>query len=214
MKVYDQTRDASVTSIDARITVLRAWIAKGVPWQVASDGKHIRDENGDLKPEYIPTGFGEFCNWSSRNHSPAVASELFIYAENKARITEFGTVHRNTLNQAHHRERKELAKQLMDSLAQCLAKQLEAANKSLIIENQKLEIEHLRLVVAAQETELKNARLNERTAITDSRQEKALRLRNELQLQRDASALTDKVAELTRQLAQIQSLKSAKRVPK
>lgn len=211
MKVYDTSRLEARRKIEARITVLNAWIAEGIPWRMSDDGKTLRDNNGELLPEFIPASFTEFVAWSSENNSTSVAKTTYKHAENCACILDFGTLSRTTLNQKYNQSLKDTAKELMSTAAACLIKQLEKENKNSIIAAKNAEISYLKLVVQSQERELKVSRINERTAITEKRQEHELRLRNDAEFQRLIKELEAKISSLTQTIAKVMPIKPAMR---
>jgi hypothetical protein len=210
MKVYELSHHEATAKIEARITVLRAWINYGIPWKMSDNGSLLRDEGGEQIPEYIPKSFTEFVEWNSSSHSKLVANTTYSHAGKSARISDFGKLSRTTLNQKYNILLKDSAQKAMASAAEILLKQLELSNKTSIISSKDAEILYLKLVINAQEKELKNSRINERTAITEKRQEHELRLRNEAELQRLVSELELKIVELTKIISQIRPLKQMK----
>lgn len=210
MKVYEQSRQEATAKIEARIVVLNAWIAGGIPWKIAEDGSTVRDENGEQIPEFIPSSFTEFAEWNASFHSEHVAKITYKHADRYARIADFGKLSRTTLNQPYNSTLKNSASRAMADAAECLVKQLELTNKTSIISDRDAKILYLSSVVSAQEKELKLSRINERTAITERRQEHELRLRNEAELQRIIDDLEKRVSDLTKIITQVLPLKPTK----
>lgn len=188
-----------------RLAILESWIERReVPWRTGSDGKVLRDEDGELIPDFVPTNFFQFCNWEPSKSSPASGDA----------VLGLRRISRQTLDQDYHSELKSNVDSKLKAVKACLTHQLERKNKTSVIAELQSALKLLEGIVDAQQRESRQARqqVGEITKRYRMRHDEQRRII--AQLKSDLAASELRVAELTAAFAKIAPLRPAKTTTK
>lgn len=177
-----------VSQVQLRFDILDEWIKeKAVPWAVAEDGKQIRDEAGELVPDYAPTNIAQFCAWTGEKNTAAAGPKLIALR----------SISRESVSKTYHADLRIGIESRVKAVNACLIRQRETANKSSQIAELKEEVKMLTAIVQAQQTESRVARLRLGELTTKYRLKHEEQRRTIAQLNIDLQRERDRVAALT-----------------
>lgn len=194
-------KDSLLEQVDLRLAILDEWLAKKqIPWKTNTDGTPIRDENGEMIPDFAPVNLLQFCDWTQEKNCTASGEAL----------SSLRRISRMSLHQAYHAELRKRVNDKLKVIKTCLTLQIERSNKVSIIEDQAAQIQLLQNIVDAQARESRLAR-HKVTEITQKyRQRHDEQRRIIQQLKADIVAHEEKIASLTATLSKVTSLRVAK----
>lgn len=200
MHASEQQKNASRLKMLAKLKVLNEWSKGKLPWQTDSEGKFIRDDNGDKIVELFPRNGKQFCDWTGSECSIGTRKIL----------PELASISRQTFSQGYNEDIKSQAEDLFKVLIALREKMKASASNASEIGKLKREIAYWQAAAHAEANALLDMmqRLNE----IDKLYKKAERVRknNEEQLQTQIATLKAENAELNKILAKVTSLKGFK----
>jgi len=142
-------KSSLIEQVELRISILELWIGnKKIPWRTGPDGKELRDESGELVPDFVPTNLLQFCAWTAEKSSSASGPD----------VAKLRRISRMSLNQKYHADLRTRVDTKLKSAKVCLTHQLERHNKTSIIEELEEHINLLKSIVDAQQKESRLAR--------------------------------------------------------
>lgn len=195
-------KDSLLTQVDLRLSILDEWLVRReIPWKKNTDGTSIRDENGELIPDFAPVNLLQFCEWTpDRNcHTSGIA------------IASLRRISRMSLHQPYHAELRKRVGDKLKMIKACLKLQIERGNKVSIIEEQAAEIRLLKKIVDAQARESRFARQAVTELTEKYRHKHEEQRRIILQLKEDLACNEEKIASLTATLSKVKPLRLARR---
>ena len=138
-----------LSQVKLRLEILDEWIEKkAVPWAAKEDGKQIRDQAGELVPDFAPTSLAQFCAWTAEMNTPASGLKL----------SALRSISRETVSKPYHSDLRISIEVRIDAIKACLTRQRETTNKSSRIAELEAEVKMLHAIVQAQQTESRVAR--------------------------------------------------------
>lgn len=215
MRIGTSERLRVKQQISMKSALVELWIRTAIPWQRGADGELLRDNKGELLLDFYPRGPTDFAKWDATLHSVGNRDCTFTakdetgneYSVSLSGLAKFS---RTNLGQHYHLDDVDKALKQVTLLASRAKVQLEKSQKVSIIENQELEISHLKRVIKEQERECREARTEARKAkaeLASNRQESA---NNESEQKRNIAALEKKISSLTRDLSKVSPISAAK----
>lgn len=194
-------KDSLLAQVDLRLAILDEWLAKKqIPWKTNTDGTPIRDDNGEMIPDFAPVNLLQFCEWTSDKNCTTSGEAL----------SSLRRISRMSFHQPYHAELRRKVNEKFKMIKACLTLQIEKSNKVSIIEEQAAQLRLLQKIIDAQARESRLAR-QEVTMITQKyRQRHEEQRRIILQLKTDVAAHEEKIASLTAMLSKVTSLRVAK----
>ena len=211
MKIFERRRKAAEIQIESRLNLLRHWALNGIPWQIAENGTPLRDKEGELTLDFTPKNVVEFAGWTAAKHSPGNRNSIVTCRVNETdmtvRLSDLVPLSRTTLSQPYRAEDKAAIDIQLEVIAGKAIQQLETSRKSSVIDTLKAERKFLKKVVAAQESEVRAARIEAHQARVEIEGIRRTAANNEAELKRVNSELEKKIASLVRHCAKIAPLK-------
>lgn len=211
MKIFEQRRKAADIQIESRLNLLRHWVLKGIPWQLAENGTPLRDEEGELILDFTPKNVVEFAGWTASQHSPGTRNSAFTVKVDEADVTisllDLVPISRTTLSQPYRIKDKAAIDIQLEAIAWKAARQLESSRKTSVIDSLKADKEFLEKVVQAQESETRTARIEARQARVELEGLRRTTANNEAEFKRIISELEKQIASLVRDFSKIAPLK-------
>ena len=193
-------KESLVEQVELRVSILERWIKeKKIPWRTEPDGTPVRDSNGELVPDFVPTNLLQFCAWTAEKNSTASGPD----------IAKLRRISRMSLYQPYHNDLRTIVDTKLEAAKACLAHQLEKSNNASIIEELQATVKLLNGIVDAQQRESRLARLRLGEVTTKYRMRHDEQRRVIAQLKTDWSAEQQKVASLTALLAKLSPLRAA-----
>jgi hypothetical protein len=194
-------RIAAEQHIDTKLKILDLWILNGIPWRKDDVTGHVvRDSNEEKVLDYFPTNIKAFALWDGTQNC-------------RASRDEFGKLHRcsrTTLGQDYHLLRNNQIEDAFELLELKAREQLENENKQTTINRLKEEIDLLTKVVKRQEQDVVQLTLRANDAIKKLRDEKARHVRNKNQWIGERASLKAQIADFTKTLNTLTSLRARK----
>jgi hypothetical protein len=193
-------KDQFLEQVELRLSIMEGWIKKReVPWRTGEDGKPLRDDDGELVPDFAPTTLVEFCGWTPEKSSSASGQE----------VSKLRTISRESLYKPYHSSLREVVDDKIKAVKACLAHQVEKKNKTSLIAELQAMVTLLNNIVEAQQRESRQARMQVDEVTKKFRMRHEEQRRVIAQLKADLAAEASKVASLTATLAKVSQLRPA-----
>lgn len=193
-------KDQFLEQVELRLSIMEGWIEKReVPWRTGEDGKPLRDDDGELVPDFAPTTLVEFCRWTPDKSSQASGKK----------VSKLRAISRESLYKPYHSTLRGVVDDKMKAVKACLAHQVEKRNKTSLIAELQATVTLLNNIVEAQQRESRQARMQVDEVTKKFRMRHDEQRRVIAQLKADLAAEASKVASLTATLAKVSPLRPA-----
>jgi|APLak6261659701_1056019.scaffolds.fasta_scaffold03059_2 hypothetical protein len=117
-------KDKSRKNIEHKINIIKQWCSEGIPSKLDESGNQIRDSQGEVVFEWVPTSVLDFSKWDGSQNT----------IQCREMIGSFKTVSRETLNKEYNSDLKTLLQQSLKLVKVKLLQQTEQSNKLGIIQ--------------------------------------------------------------------------------
>lgn len=141
--IADINKQRAADEIDEKITILKVWKEKGIPFCTSDDGSLLRDNNGDSILEFFPKNKTSFCKWDGSQNTGITRTSC----------EKIVCTNRSTLYLTHSHEIPKI-EVLFAELSARAKEQRRAANRTALIGDIQREVLYLRDLVCKQGDEL------------------------------------------------------------
>jgi hypothetical protein len=187
-----------IAQVELRLAIMEPWIANmAIPWKTGPGGNQLRDEQGELLPDFVPTNLSQFCNWKASMSSAASGSS----------VSKVRPISRETFSKGYNDDLRLRAEAKWTAAKSCLIHQLESKNKTSIIDQLHAQVKLLNDIVDAQQRESRNARLRLAEMTTKYRMRHDESRREIARLKTDLSVEQENVARLTAAMTKVSRLR-------
>lgn len=68
--IINQRRQGTRNAIAMKLSLLRLWVASGIPWKTDADGEHESSKGHSRALDFIPTSVHQFALWDGSQNCP------------------------------------------------------------------------------------------------------------------------------------------------
>lgn len=196
--------------VDAKLSILKDWVRRGVPWKRDPAGNYIFDSKGERAIDYYPKNPTTFCEWDGAENCEHTVQGIVEFCRQTS-IPTPQSLSRSTLSKTYHTERLKKVDSLVKVLCAKAASQVQSTNKSNVIKSLEADLDYWKTLALHQET-VDIVLQRRRAARAEKELAKKTRelSRHQAEALREISTLEAKVAELTSTLTKVRPLRAGK----
>jgi hypothetical protein len=148
-----------------KLAILGQWIRDGIPWRRASSGEILCDETGARLLEYVPTDVKSLTAWDGSRNTPNLEVKLKSEADGVQVISLQSLVgnQSKTISTKQHNQLRKKCEEIIKAIAAKAESQHQQENHGDEIEGLKLQIKSLEKLVAVQEKDVCDLRIEQKS---------------------------------------------------